>query len=227
MTGTDILLADDDPTLRKGLRRQLESAGFSVRAAKDGEEALALFRARRPDLLLLDIDMPRLGGFAVCTQVRQTDPAVPILFLTANASEANEVYAFGCGADDFFDKADSPQLVMVRLRRALDRAAVAEDGASNVLALGVVRVNLGNQSVTDGSSTERLTSTETGILRVLAASRGRWFTKDGLIAALRGVGFACEDSMVYAHVSRLRRKLGSAADFLLTERGSGYCLKSE
>lgn len=225
--GADILLADDDQTLRRGLTRRLEMAGFSVRSARNGEEALSLFRVKRPDLLLLDINMPRLDGFAVCTQVRQTDPAVPILFLTANASEANEVYAFGCGADDFFDKADNPQLVMVRLRRALERAASAEDAASNVLTLGAVRVNLGNQSVTDGASTARLTSTETGILRVLAASRGRWLSKDGLIAALRGEGFACEDSLVYSHVSRLRRKLGSAADFLLTERGSGYCLRRE
>ena len=225
--GVDILLADDDQTLRRGLTRRLEMAGFSVRPARNGEEALSLFRAKRPDLLLLDINMPMLDGFAVCTQVRQVDPAVPILFLTANASEANEVYAFGCGADDFFDKADSPQLVMVRLRRALERAACADGAASNVLTLGAVCVNLGNQTVTDGLSAAHLTSTEVGILRVLAASRGRWLTKDGLIAALRGVGFACEDSMVYAHVSRLRRKLGSAADFLLTERGSGYCLKGE
>lgn len=227
MTGADILLADDDPTLRKGLTRQLASAGFSVRPAKDGDEALAMFRVRRPDLLLLDIDMPRLGGFSVCTQVRQVDPTVPILFLTANASEANEVYAFGCGADDFFDKADNPQLVMVRLRRALERAASVEETVSAVLTLGDVHVNFDNQTVACGASTARLTSTETGILRVLSASRGCWLSTDGLIAALRGVGFVCEDSMVYAHVSRLRRKLGSAAGFLLTERGSGYCLARE
>lgn len=224
MTGADILLADDDQTVRNGLSRQLEAEGFSVRSARHGEEALALFRERRPDLLLLDIDMPRLNGFAVCTMVRQADPTVPILFLTANASEENEVCAFGCGADDFFDKTDAPQLVMARLRRALVRADGAEASAG-VLTLGSVRVNVTGQSVTDGSSSEHLTSTEAGILRALAAARGRWLSKEDLIAALRGAGFACEDGLVYTHVSRLRRKLGSAAGFLLSERGSGYCLR--
>lgn len=224
MTGNDILLADDERLLRKGLSRRLEAEGFTVRAVRYGEEALAQFRERRPDLLILDINMPHLDGFAVCTQVRQLDPRVPIIFLTANASEVNEVYAFGCGADDFFDKADNLTLLIARIRRALARNEVSEN-VPNVVKIGAVSVNLDTQLVQDGASTERLTSTEAGILRVLVASRGHWLTKDELIASLRGAGFACEDGLVYTHLSRLRRKLGAGAELLLTERNSGYCLK--
>jgi len=222
----EILIVDDSSSLRRGMEALFVGEGFSVRTARDGDDALAKFAARRPDLVLLDVMMPKLNGFKVCEEIRKTDRLVPVIFLTAKDSEADQVRGLGLGADDYVSKTVGEAVLVARVRRALERADVVDEGASrpDVLHLGAVTVDFVRNGLFVGGREEHLTKTEADILRVLHDRAGCPLTGDELIDALRGDGFSCEDNMIYAHVSRLRHKLGSAADLLVSERGAGYRL---
>lgn len=222
-----VLLAEDEAAIRKGYAALLESAGYSVLAVKNGEEAVRDFVALKPTLVILDCKMPKMDGFRACQEIRRQNARVPIIFLTANDSEANEVRAIGLGGDDFISKADSDSVLLARLARAIERQTpeIGAAGPLRSLRLGEVFVDFVSLDVTDGARhQERLTRTEADVLALLASSRGSLFSADQIIAFLRGAGFSCEDSMVYVHISNLRRKLGPAARFLASRRGAGYCL---
>ena len=229
---TEILLADDERAFREGLKALLSAEGFSVRTARDGDEAVRKFAERRPDIVLLDVMMPKMNGFLACERIRQLDRRVPVVFLTAKDAEADQVRALGIGADDYVSKSAPEALLLARIRRAVERsrelsaAAPAADAVvGEVLHLGRVTVNLSTLVVSGvRRGTCSLTKTEADILRILASARGRHLTTDELIAALRGAGFACEDTMIYVHVSNIRRKLGPAAEMLSSSRGAGYSL---
>ena len=218
-----ILLADDERIVRDGLRALLAEAGHVVWTARDGDEAVRKFDARRPDLVILDVMMPRADGFAACRGIRSLDRRVPVLFLTAKDGEADQVRGLGLGADDYIPKATGDEVLLARVRRALDRAE-AFDAPETGLALGRVRVDLEALTVTDGKSRVELTRTEGDILRLLAARRGACLSRKELVEALRGRGFACGRCMLYVHMHNLRRKLGAAADCLVSDRYAGYRL---
>ena len=227
---TEMLLADDERAFREGLKSLFVAEGFSVRTARDGDEAVRKFEESRPDVVVLDVMMPKLNGFLACERIRQVDRRVPVVFLTAKDTEADQVRALGLGADDYVSKSAPEALMLARIRRAVERSrelAAAQSAApGDVIRLGRVVVNLATLGVeSSGRPSGRLTKTEADILRILAAARGRRLTTDELIAALRGAGFACEDTMLYVHVSNLRRKLGPASDMLSSSRGAGYCLR--
>ena len=145
----DILLADDEPVVRKTYRALFEGEGYSVRTARNGEEAVAMFAERRPDLVLLDVMMPRMSGTAACAAIRGSDPLVPILFFTAMPSDVGAVRALGFGADDYIDKAKSPEELLARVASALRRSRAAGTGAGKsapaprlgMLRIGSVSVN--------------------------------------------------------------------------------------
>lgn len=219
---TDLLLVDDDRIIRQRYAELFQSEGYSVRTARNGEEALKRFAERRPDVVVLDVAMPRLNGFAVCSEIRRLDASVPVLFLTAHALETNEVRGLDTGADDFLAKDVSESVLLARVRRAVGRAN-AEVSPESVLTLGTVSVNLSTFKISGGAE-EELTRTEADILLLLSTDAERYFSPDELIAALRGQGFACEDSMLYTHISNLRRKLGPAGDAIVSRRGFGYRL---
>ena len=132
----DILLADDERALRVFLKEALERRGFSVRCAPDGERALAMYRARRPDLLILDVMMPGMGGCAVCEAVRREDAETPVLFLTALDSEADELRGLGAGADAYVPKTVSEEVLVARIAAALpgrDFAVITQSGRPALL----------------------------------------------------------------------------------------------
>ena len=222
----EILIADDERLIREGMKALFVGEGFSVRTARDGEDALKKFAERRPDLVILDVMMQRANGFKACEEIRRLDRLVPIVFLTAKDSEADEVRGIGLGADDYVSKAESEAVLVARVRRALERAAAidAEVSPPRVLKLGAVTVDLDRLTVSGPGAGGRLTRTEADILRLLIQRAGCPMTGDELIVALRGEGFACEDSMLYSHVSHLRRKLGPAACLLASDRSAGYWL---
>lgn len=226
---SEILIVDDERAVRKALASALRAEGYAVREARGGEEALALFDAKRPSLVLLDVMMPGMNGFAVCGEIRRRDPAVPVVFLTAKGGDASELRGFGLGCDDYVAKSASEEVLLARIRRALERAARTPSApggdASATLAFGGVRVDLKGCLVTreDGSTAE-LTRTEADLLGVLASHRGRRLTTEELVAELRGAGFVCEDSLVYTHMHRLRGKLGPAGDLITCSRRAGYAL---
>lgn len=228
---SEILLVDDERVVRKSFRALFEAEGLVVREAKNGDEGIAAFIAKRPDLVLLDVMMPKRNGLQACAEIRARDALVPILFLTGVPSETTQLRAYGVGADDYLEKDANPDLVIAKIRAAIRRGRAAAE-ASSCASPADERIRLGRVEVEPtsldvfcaGKPCARLTKTEGDILRILAAHRGRTFSTDELIAKLRGEGFACEDILLYVHVSNLRRKLGPAAGLLTSARGVGYSL---
>ena len=225
----EVLIADDERSFRDSYRRLFGREGFSVRTARDGAEALRLFAERRPDVVLLDVDMPVANGFAVCAAIRDADPRTPVLFLTAMESEANQVRGLGMGADDYVFKSAPDAVLVARVNAALARRAALADAArvaSREIVLGRVIVDANTLGVAlEGRATgERLTKTEFDILRALDGACGRTLSGDEIAAALRGEGFVMEGACLRSHVAHLRRKLGPAGALVLNERDIGYRL---
>jgi two-component system response regulator MprA len=221
-----ILLADDERTVRTGMRRFLESEGFTVEVAKDGIEAVEKFASIRPDLVLMDVMMPKCNGFTACTEIRRIDPAVPVVFLTALDSEADLVRGFSLGADDYVSKSSGQGEQLARIRAVLSRSQFYLGLSSGgKVVMGKTTADIDALTVDEkGRETVRLTKTEGDILRFLAANRGNVVSRKEILDALRGAGFACEEGMLYVHVCNLRRKLGAAGEMIVSERGAGYRL---
>lgn len=225
----EILVVDDERVLRNGIRSLLSGEGFAVRTARDGDEALKKIAEKRPDLVLLDVMMPKMNGFRCCERIRETDRILPVIFLTAKDAEADQVRGIGFGADDFVSKSASDAVLLARINRALERSS-AFGGASGrvsgtTIALGDVSVDMRSFVVMEkGKEISRLTRTEADILKLFDSRRGEPVLSDDIITELRGKGFACEDTMLYMHISNLRKKLGAAADFIVTRHGFGYGL---
>lgn len=223
----EILIVDDERSIRKALKALLEADGYAVRAARNGDEALAFFRESRPDLVLLDVMMPGLNGFGVCEKIRRFDEKVPVAFLTAKDDDAAALRGFGAGGDDFISKTTCEELLLARVRRLIGRASLPRFTAARkkTIEMGSVTVDLNCFAVIEaGRQIARLTKTEADILRLLDSDRGSPFSVDELIDGLRGDGYACEGAMVYVHVSNLRHKLGRASAMIGSTRGSGYRL---
>ena len=225
----EILIVDDERVIREGLKTLLTGEGYSVRTARDGDAALAAIAERRPDLVLLDIMMPRRNGFKTCEDIRLTDKLLPVVFLTAKDAEADMVRAKELGCEDFVSKSASDTFLLACIRCALARARAFDAGLASqdaaLIAFGGVSVHPKTLAVIkDGRQISQLTKTEGDVLKILLAARGTSVTKDELIEALRGYGFACVDTMIYMHVSNLRHKLGPAGTHIITNRNIGYSL---
>ena len=225
----EILVVDDERVLRDGIKAVLSGEGFAVRTARDGEEALKKIAEKRPDLVLLDVMMPKMNGFRCCERIRETDRILPVIFLTAKDAEADQVRGIGLGADDFVSKSASDAVLLARINRALERSSAFGEASRRVpgttIALGAVSVDMRTFVVMEnGREIARLTRTEADILKLFNSQRGELVLSDDIITELRGNGFACEDTMLYMHISNLRKKLGAAADFIITRHGFGYGL---
>lgn len=225
----EILVVDDERVLRDGIRSILSGEGFAVRTARDGDEALKKIAEKRPDLVLLDVMMPKMNGFRCCERIRETDRILPVIFLTAKDAEADQVRGIGLGADDFVSKSASDAVLLARINRALERSSAFGEAPGRVsgttIVLGAVSVDMRSFVVLEkGREISRLTRTEADILKLFNSRRGEPVLSDDIITELRGNGFACEDTMLYMHISNLRKKLGAAADFIITRHGFGYGL---
>lgn len=223
----EILLVDDDRMARKVFGDVFRDDGFAVRTARNGEEAIAAIAERRPDVVVLDMMMPKMNGIDTCRAVRERDATLPILFLSCVPDDTKKLRAYDSGADDYIEKDINQDVLLAKIRAAVRRTANAsvERRRNGVLRLGAVEVDLRSGEVScPGRSSSRLTRTERDLLKALAEERGRTLSRDELIAAIRGEGFACEDSMLYTHILNLRKKLGQAAGLLTSARGIGYSL---
>ncbi|MBQ3811646.1 MAG: response regulator transcription factor [Kiritimatiellae bacterium] len=229
---TSILLAEDDATLRKALVLALRSEGYEARACKDGAEALAAYAERRPDLLLLDVMMPRRSGYDVCAEIRRTDPQVPVIFLTAKSGDDDQVLGLGLGADDFIAKPVKLDVLFARIAAVLKRTArteepvppaPAEAAPDGVFAFGGALVDAKRFTVRapDGA-VQPLTIRELGLLRTFAAHPGEVLSRDALLDAVWGVDYVAASRTLDQHIVQVRRKLGSAGAAVETVRGAGY-----
>lgn len=219
----EILIAEDEPSARRGFRALFEGEGYVVRTARDGEDALAKFKERRPDAVLLDVMMPKMNGIAACAEIRKSDSLVPILFFTAMPSDVGAVRALGLGADDYIDKAKSPEELLARVAAVLRRASSARPRA-DVLSLGGVTVDFATMTAYGEGVSEELTKSESLFLRLLASERGKCFSFDEIFAALRGEGYVGDDNAVRCIAKRLKTKLGRAGELISNARGVGYKL---
>ena len=220
----EILIADDEAAARRGFRALFEGEGYAVRTARDGEEALAKFRESRPDAILLDVMMPKMNGIIACAEIRRSDPLVPILFFTAMPSDVGAVRALGLGADDYIDKAKSPEELLARVAAVLRRASVIASDKRDKLSLGGVTVDFATMTASGDGVSEVLTKSESLFLRLLASERGRCFSFDEIFAALRGEGYVGDDNAVRCIAKRLKAKLGRAGELIANARGVGYKL---
>ncbi len=227
-----ILIVDDDPHIRELLAFAFRKAGLDTAEAPDGEAALDAIHAAPPDLVVLDINMPRLSGLEVCRRLRASDSpgagTLPILFLSSRDDEIDRVLGIELGADDYVVKPFSPREVVARVTAILRRTRAVPPAQPVVLKAARGRLSLdaeGWRALWDGGEVA-LTVTEFSLLSTLCAAPGRVFTRDAIIDRLHGPGFALTDRTVDSHVRNLRAKFASAGghDVVTTRAGLGYQL---
>jgi two-component system alkaline phosphatase synthesis response regulator PhoP len=218
-----ILVVDDEPKIAGIVRDYLERAGYRVTVAGDGASAIAVARAKRPDLVVLDLALPRVDGLDVTRAIRK-DSNVPIIMLTARVDEADKLAGLELGADDCVTKPFSPRELVARVR-AVFRRLEEPPQRGDVVRAADVTLDKRRMAVTVGSRDVALTATEFELLATLARRPGRVFTRAELLDAIRGADVESYDRAIDAHVKNVRRKLELDPQhprYLLTVHGVGY-----
>ena len=220
-----VLIVEDDPNTVKLVGLYLGRDGHKVLSADDGLEGLRLARQARPDLVVLDLMLPRLDGIEVCRALRK-ESDVPIIMLTARVEEEDRLTGLDLGADDYVTKPFSPRELAARVRAVLRRTArESQELGPEELTYGEVMVNLRLREVYVGDSRLRLTPTEFRLLGMLIREPARTFTRDQIIDRVFGYDFDGFDRTVDAHVANLRRKIeGGPGErrYIHTIYGVGY-----
>ncbi len=218
-----ILVVDDHEQILEILSRYIQAEGWPLLTARTGEEALELFEAADPLVILLDIMLPGMDGLEVCRRIRSVSK-VPILMITARDEDADRILGLDIGADDYIVKPFSPGEVMARVRAVMRRLPVDQENA-DTLVIGTLSIHLSSLSVTlDGHKLE-LTRKEAELLWTLASSPGRVFTRDNLLTLVWGYEHIGSFRAVDSHIKRLRQKLDAYPhDFfaITTVWGMGY-----
>jgi DNA-binding response OmpR family regulator len=227
MAGPRVLIIDDDERLNALLTEYLGRFGFSVRAAALPEEGLRLLKTDPPDIVVLDVMLPSMDGFAVCRNIREAS-RVPIVMLTARGDVMDRIVGLELGADDYVPKPFEPRELVARLQAVLRRgtAAVAEEQ----VRVGTLEVNWVTCTAKLEGELLTLTAAEFELLGLLVRNRGRVLTRDRIMDETRGIDWAAYDRSIDVLVSRLRQKLGDDARrpaFIRTVRGVGYSFIGE
>ena len=218
-----ILVVDDEPEAVELLEFNLEQAGYKVITAEDGTAALEKARSNMPELIILDLMLPEIGGLEVCRMLRRdaTTAQIPIIMLTAKAAEIDRILGLELGADDYVTKPFSPRELVLRVKKILQRGKV-EDGDKETLRFGELFIDLPRYHVSWRGKVVDLTATEFKLLTVLAQRRGRVQSRDQLLRDVWDYNSTVDTRTVDTHMRRLREKLGPAARYLDTVRGVGY-----
>jgi len=213
-----ILVVDDEPAIAEIATDYLRLAGFDVIAAGDGVRALEAVRGRHPDLVVLDLGLPRMDGIDVARAIRR-DSDLPIIMLTARVQEEDRLHGLEIGADDYITKPFSPRELVARVRAVLRRTEKRSADA-DVFRAGDLTIDAPRMRLTRGESLIDLTPTEFQIVAMLARHAGRVFTRAQLLDAARGSSAEAFDRAVDSHVKNIRRKLG--AKYVESVYGIGY-----
>ncbi len=223
-----ILVVDDELKIAQIARDYLEHAGFQVQMAGDGQAALAAWQAERPDLVVLDLGLPRLDGLDVAREIRRTADT-PIIMLTARGDESDKLVGLELGADDYIVKPFSPKELVARVRAVLRRVEQPTT-TKGMLRAGDLELDPDRLRVTRAGDVIDLTATEFQLLAALAAQPGRVFTRAQLLDAVQGVAFESYERAIDSHVKNIRRKLEPdprRPRYVLTVYGVGYKLVDE
>ena len=227
-----IVAADDDPQLLRLVTRNLQLEDYEVVAANDGQQALERIEERMPNLVILDVMMPKLDGFAVCERVREFS-AVPIIIVTARGQDQDKIHGLDLGADDYLTKPFSVEELLARVRAVLRRSQLsASQGAQGLhptMSVGDLTIDFAQHRVTLADREIELTPVEYRLLAYLAQNAGRVVTQDLLLEHVWGEEYAGESHLLQVNVNRLRRKIErdpAHPRYLHTKMGVGYLLST-
>ena len=222
-----ILVVEDEPAMVELLRYNLESEGFDVASAHDGDEAMLAIEEEQPDMILLDWMLPKVSGIEICRRLRrdQKHGNLPVIMITARGEEADRVRGLDVGADDYVSKPFSPAELMARIRAVLRRRN--PDAGSETLSVSDVVVDLVAYKVKRGDREIRLGPTEFKLLRYFMERAGRVLTREQLLDGVWGQNVYVEDRTVDVHIRRLRKALNENGepDLVRTVRAVGYCFE--
>jgi DNA-binding response OmpR family regulator len=222
-----VLVVDDELKMVKLVRTYLENAGFQVVVAYDGQEALTVFRHELPDLVVLDLMLPKIDGLEVARSIRRSSDA-PIIMLTARAEETDRLIGLQLGADDYVVKPFSPRELVARVQAVLRRVGKSSEAAMarpQVISIGDLELDLGRREVRLAHRPIELTTAQFDLLTVLAQRPGQVFTRPQLLDAVQGDAFAGYERTIDVHIKNLRRALGDdprTPRYISTVRGVGY-----
>ena len=228
MSDATVLVVDDDPEIVRLLRSYLERSGYSVLTAGTGAAALAALRTARPDVLLLDLMLPDLDGWAITREVRR-DPVLAetqIIMLTARVEDSDKILGLELGADDYMTKPFNPREVVARVKARLRRQQ--EGALPQILAAGALRLDRGRHEVRVANRPVELTPTEFSLLELLLENPGHTFSRAELISRALGYGFEGYERTLDSHIKNLRRKIETdprAPQYVETVYGVGYRLR--
>ncbi len=238
-----ILIVEDEPAIRNGLKVRLEAGGFEVATANNGRDGVAAFCASPADLVIMDVMMPVMNGFEACKAIREQDKATPIVFLSCRDGDEDRILALDLGAVEFVRKEDidTPRMSMEyfmslmdrHIRRVRELSGFGEQGTGNrerkrgepkTFKIGEMEIDVHGLVARGGGEEVAITASEADMLQVLDRNRGRCVGYDGLIDALRGEGFAIDPHAMVQIICRVKRKLGASGDKIRNIRTRGYIL---
>ena len=226
-----VLVVEDDTNLLEAIRYNLRKEGHDVVIASDGEQAIEAARKEKPDLIILDIMLPKMSGFEVCRILRK-EMTVPILMLTAKADETDKIVGLEIGADDYMTKPFSMRELLARVRAMLRRAKMAATPSAaetTLIKIGDMEVDTGRHLVSLSGGLLDLSPKEFDLLVFLAKNRGLVFTREQLLEKVWGYDYTGDTRTVDVHIRWLRQKIESDAghpEYLVTVRGTGYKLEA-
>ncbi|MBT2427806.1 response regulator transcription factor [Streptomyces sp. ISL-112] len=229
-----ILIVDDEPAVREALQRSLAFEGYGTQVAADGYEALAMAEAYAPDLIVLDIQMPRMDGLTAARRIRATGSTTPILMLTARDTVGDRVTGLDAGADDYLVKPFELDELFARIRALLRRSSYASAAAGaevpddDILSFADLRMDLTTREVTRSERRVELTRTEFTLLEMFLAHPRQVLTREQILKAVWGFDFEPSSNSLDVYVMYLRRKTeaGGEPRLVHTVRGVGYALRT-
>lgn len=225
-----ILIVDDEISIRRILETRLSLLGYDVISASDGEEALSIFRRENPNLVVLDVMMPKLDGYGVCQELRK-ESDIPIIMLTALGDVSDRITGLELGADDYVVKPFSPKELEARIKSVLRRAEKitisSNISSSGIINIGFLKVDTNKKQAYKNNARVRLTGMEFSLLELLVSRAGAPFSRASILQEVWGYmpERHVDTRVVDVHISRLRAKLEddpSNPDLILTARGTGY-----
>jgi two-component system, OmpR family, phosphate regulon response regulator PhoB len=224
MARDKVLIVEDERSLTDVLVYNLEREGYEVFVAHDGRDGLRKAQTVLPDVLILDLMLPGISGLDITRELKGSTKtaSIPILMLTAKSEETDQVVGFAVGADDYVTKPFSTKVLMQRVKALLRRHSQPEPQDSDAFSFGKLKVDKRSHKVTHGNTTLDLTPTEFRLLETLIRQPGRAFTRQDLMDSAIGDGAIVLERTIDVHVKSLRKKLGSAGDYIETVRGVGY-----
>ncbi|NOR40809.1 MAG: response regulator [Gammaproteobacteria bacterium] len=227
MSAINITIIEDEEDIRHLLFYNLEKEGYSVSGYESGEEGLAAIRAAPPDLVLLDLMLPGMGGMDVCRRMKQ-DAAmqhIPVIIISARGEETDIVAGLELGADDYLPKPFSPKILLARIRTVLRRVTRPVPDEDEVIQVDDLMLDPRKFIVMISGKPVELTAGDFRLLHFLASHRGWVFTRYQIVDAIRGEGYVVTERAIDVQVAGLRKKLGDYGNYIQTVRGVGYRFK--